>query len=188
MRLFNRRGFAALVALATLVLAAPIAYALANPLLLHIDPSQPASEIERAVKNQLDSNGIPASVSAGKDDDGNVSVRIQTADERVGSDLQIDVPDTTPDDDRELRVEIAREVQVELRLACALTDAQLQQLQTTLEGDRVSALLAERSAHTKTDPEVAAALTSLLAEHGFHAVQVTVDGGTIAVTVSAPPA
>jgi hypothetical protein len=177
-------AFAVLTVLALLMIAAPIAYAVVDRVFLSIDPDQTAPEIERNVQSQLDSVGIPAAVTADKDNAGNIVVRIQTADHRLGSNLEVAVPDGTPDD-RELRIEVAREVEVRLELACALTDAQSQRLETAVTDERFTELL--RGRNTQTDGELATAITQKLAVDGFHAVNVRMEAGAIAVTVNAPP-
>lgn len=185
MRLFKTHpALAALATLAILTIAAPIAYAVADRFFLSIDPQQSASEIERSVKSQLDSVGIPATVNADKDEAGNIAVRIQTSDQRLGSNLDVAVPDQTPDD-RELQIEIAREVAIQLTIACKLTDSETARLYAALEDDRLSALLHDRD--TKSEAELAASITQKLAQDGFESVSVHVEGPTIAVTVSQPP-
>jgi len=180
----NHPAFAVFAVLALITIAAPIAYAFVEHVFLSIDPEQSAAQIESNVESQLEAKGIPATVTANKDDAGNVAIRIQTSDQRLDSNLEVAVPDGTPGD-RELQIEIARELEVQLGIACALTDAQSQRLHDAVTDERFTELVRDRE--SKTSAELAAAITQKLVTDGFHAVDVRVQAGSIAVTVNAPP-
>lgn len=183
MKLFKSRSFAVLAALAALVIAGPLAYAFVDRVFLSIDPDREAPEIADDVKTQLESAGVPATVTADKDGTGNLDIRIQTRDQRLGPNLEVDVPDVAGD--RQVRIEVAREVEVRLELACALTDAQSQRLHEAVGDEPFMELLRTRDG--RSDAELATAIADKLAGDGFQAIRVSVDGAVVTVRVDAPP-
>lgn len=162
--------FAVLVVLAVL-LAAPLAYAVVNRVFLRIDPDKTAPEIEKDVKDQLESAGVTgADVHAEKSDDGKLKVQIKA--ENVGSDVEIVPPPNADADQRSVRVAVTMK----------LTPEQQQKLAAAMKSDDVVALL---EGDLEGD-DLGAALTDALAKHGIVA-DVEVDGKATSIKITAPP-
>ena len=180
MRFFKSHpALATLIALAVLGLAAPIAYAVARDVWVSIDPDQPAPQIEQSIHDQLQQQGVNATVHADKTD-GKLRVRIESTDPSAGSDdvhVHIAGGDPAHGERREVRVEVH----------CQLDDAQRTRLQQTLASEDLQSLLEDRPAD-ESDDELADRLTAALAEHGFAQVHVTVQGDAVTIAIAAPPA
>lgn len=84
-------ALAALIALLVIGITAPIAYAFVRHVLVTVDPDKPADQVEKDVSDQLHAAGVEATVKATTGDDGQLKVYIQSSDENLGSDLDINV-------------------------------------------------------------------------------------------------
>lgn len=169
----QRPLFSALVVLAVL-LAAPLAYAVVNRVLLRVDPDKSAPEIESDLKSQLEQAGMPnADVHVDKSGDGDrtqlkVKIRAQGSDE-LESDISID-PGGHPGTELERHA-------VAVRIAAQLSAAQQQQVTEVVSSEAFSSLL-------ETGQPDLAAIKKVLADHGIDAT-VEDDGGATRVTITA---
>ena len=84
-------ALAALIALLVIGVTAPLAYAFVRHVLVTVDPDKPADQIEKDVTDQLHTAGVEATVKATTADDGQLKVYIQTSDEHLGSDLDVNI-------------------------------------------------------------------------------------------------
>ena len=180
MRFFKSHpALAALIALAVLAVAAPIAYAVVREVWISIDPDKPAPEIEKDITTQLEAAGMPGTVHAEKSDDGRLKVSIMHSGmkpEDIGSAVHISVTGETGEKPQHM---------VRLEVGCALEKAQFDQLTDVLSSDdMVDALKNE----DLSDADRAAAIKTVLAAHGFKSVEITTDDEGIHVKVTAPPA
>ncbi|MGE0870079.1 MAG: hypothetical protein AB7P03_16055 [Kofleriaceae bacterium] len=181
MRLFKHHPvLAAVVVIACLGLFAPLTYAFVNHVFLSVDPDKSASEIETDVKTQLQNAGIvPDQVTAEKTPDGQVSITIH-GDERLDPDkLKV----TVPGGGAELS---DAALMLKLDVRCTLTDAQQARLQTAAIAAMSNPELGDVAGIT--DQQFRDIVTSGLADHGFHDVEVKLaDDGKITIVVNAPP-
>lgn len=178
MRFFKSHpALAALIALAVLGLAAPIAYAVVREVWVQVDADQPAPQIEQSIHDQLQSQGVNATVHADKTD-GDLRVQIRSTDPGAGSDIHVNLSNLPPNAER-------REVGV--RVHCELDDAQQQRLQDTLASQDLRDLIENPPGSDESDDELADRITAALAAHGFTHVTVKVHGATTEITVDAPP-
>lgn len=104
MRFFKNPVLAALIVLAVIALAAPIAYAVVGRVFLSIDADKSAPEIEQDLNRQLQSQGVPATVEAHKSDDGIVHVKIESDQPDLPAKLEVGTPNA--DEARAYRVEV----------------------------------------------------------------------------------
>lgn len=84
-------ALAALIALLVIGVTAPLAYAFVRHVLVTVDPDKPTDQIEKDLTDQLHAAGVEANVKATKPDNGELQIRIQTSDEKLGSDLSVNV-------------------------------------------------------------------------------------------------
>src|SRR5262249_21782596 len=92
MRFFKAHpALSALLALAVLAVAAPLAYAVVREVWVRIDPDKPAPEIERDIQSQLEAAGVPATVHADKTDDGKLRLAIKATSHDPNSEADIHV-------------------------------------------------------------------------------------------------
>lgn len=161
--LIRKPIFAALLVLAFLGLAAPIAYAVVDRVFLSIDAGKSAPEIEQDVNHQLQSQGVPATVEARKSHDGIVHVKIESPDGDLTSKLQVDTPDG----------HAARAYRVEVDCPDEAGCAELHD--ATTNQDILNFLV---NASDRTDEELAAAIQRHLEEYN---VDVTVHDGVVTI-------
>jgi hypothetical protein len=177
MRFFKTHpALAAIVALLALSLVGGAAYAVVREVFITIDPDKPADQIEKDVHDQLEAAGVPSTVHADKLDDGKLQIRIGTTDQNVGSDVKINVNGITGGE---------RQLRLQLKVACELTDAQRDELTAAASGQGIIELAVYRG--EKTDDEIVAAVKKIFADAGFHDVDVAVTDGQLEITVKAPP-
>jgi len=161
--LIRKPLFAALLVLAFLGLAAPIAYAVVDRVFLSIDADKSAPEIEEDVNHQLQSQGVPATVEARKSHDGIVHVKIESPDQELESKLSVAGGDGQAQRAYRVQVDCPDEV------GCAdLHDAATNQ-------DILNVLV---NASDRTDEELAAAIQKHLEEYK---VDVTVHDGVVTI-------
>lgn len=188
MRYFKSHpALAALVVFLALGLVSGAAYAVVHEVWVSIDSSKPAAEIQQDVQAQLAAQGMNGTVTAQKTDDGRLKVMIRS----TGSG-DTDVPDVHvqvdgSDQDRSMA---SRSVRV--AVTCHLDDAQSQRLTAITASPAFQALLepadgSDADGSAGSDADRAAAITQLYAAQGFHSIQVQVDGGSVQVTITAPP-
>ncbi len=179
MRFFKSHpALAALIALAVLAVAAPIAYAVVREVWVSIDPDKPAAEIEKDVQGQLEAAGVHGTVHAEKSD-GQLKVSIQHVGSNagdIGSALHIHVAG------KEAVGQVQRMVRFEM--ACELTPEQMQQLTDVMSGPDMVGVLAKDFA---SDYDRKTAIAGVLAAHGFKRAEITVDAESVQVKVTAPP-
>ncbi len=179
MRFFKSHpALAALIALAFLAAAAPIAYAVVRDVWVSIDPDKPASEIEKDVQSQLEAAGVQGTVRAEKSD-GQLKVSIQhvgsNADD-IGSALHVSVAG------KEAVGQVQRTVRFEM--ACELDEAQMQRLTDLMSGPEMVGVLAK---DFDSDYDRKTAIAGVLAAHGFKGAEITVDADSIDIKITAPP-
>ena len=161
--LIRKPIFAVLLVLAFLGLAAPIAYAVVDRVFLSIDAKKSAPEIEHDVNQQLQSQGVPATVEASKTHDGIVHVKIESPDQELDSKLSVAAGDGQPQRAYRVQVDCPGEV------GCAeLHDAATNQ-------DILNVLV---NASDRSDDELAAAIQKHLEEYN---VDVTVHDGLVTI-------
>jgi hypothetical protein len=181
MRLFKHHPvFATLITLVLLAVAAPLAYAVVDQVFISVDPDKSAGEIEHDVKSQLEHANVQAEVRAEKSPAGDrLQIRIDTTDERVGSNLAVDVAGGGP----------ATQLGIRLAATVELTEAQQDQLQAAASSPAIIALLAERATGQgqRSDADFIAAIETALAAAGFHDATVALAGDEVQVTVTAAP-
>jgi len=182
MRFFtNRPVLALLLVLAFVGVASGAAYAV-NRVFLSVDPDMTAPEIEQDVQAQLDQAGIKGTVHADKSDD-KIQIAIKSDDERLGSDLDVDVdvPNAGVITDRQ-------GAGVRMELATVLTDAQQKQLMDAITGKVFTDLIiADKMADHHDTAALATALARELASHGFKDVAIDIQPTATTVRVNAPP-
>jgi len=158
--LIRKPVFAALLILAFLGLAAPIAYAI-DRVFLSIDADKSATEIEKDVNQQLQSQGVPATVEARKSHEGIVHVKIESSEPDLGHKLQIGTAD--PASARTFRVEVDCPGEV----GCA-------ELHNAATNEDITNILAS----DRSDEELAAVIQRHLEEYN---VDVTVKDVTVTI-------
>ena len=179
MRFFKSHpALAALIALAVLGLATPIAYAVVREVWVQVDADQPAPAIEQSIQSQLQQQGVNATVHADKDD-GNLRVQIRSTDPAAGSDIHVNLTGNLPPN--------AERREVGVRVHCPLDDAQQHRLQDTLASQDLRDLLEDPPGDDESDDELADRITAALADHGFTHVTVKVHDSTTEITLDAPP-
>jgi len=164
-------ALAALIALLVIGVTAPLAYAFVRHVLVTVDPDKPADQIEKDVTDQLHAAGVEATVKASKpdNDDGQLKIFIQSSDEQLGSDLDVNIGGELhkPGQGRGIRVE------------CHECDAARQQL--VMKAAMATPVLEVLD----DDAAVGPAITKSLAAQGVTDVSVTVAADAITVVVDA---
>lgn len=178
MSLFERRpALAALIALIAVAALTPVAYAVANQILLSIDPERSDEEIADDVRQQLVSAGaVGAQVRADRAED-RLLLDIESGEER-GLDLALDV---RGDGEQGRAVRIAMDVQSDL------APAQRAALNRTATDPTLLRLLHDRP-DGQSDAAVAAAVRSFLVARGYPDATVEVRGDEVALTIVTAPA
>jgi hypothetical protein len=188
MTLLKRRPALAVgIAIALIAILTPVAYAVMNKVFLSIDRDKSEEEIEEDVRQQLEAAGIsPTKVEAEKRGDGWLKIGIRSDDDprALASDLDIDVRGTgSPGAPSGVEVGLEGQMRIEIAVECELSPAQLEALTDLVGSDEfVAPVRADQS-----DAQVAAGMRAVLEKHGYRSAQVTVDGATARVTVTAPP-
>jgi hypothetical protein len=182
MRLLKHPALFALVILLVIGILAPVAYAIVDRLVLSVDVDQSEADIEDDLQSQLESAGIPATVTAKKSNNGSqVSISIEPDDKeqakQLGSDVEVHVPNLPAN---------AVALQMRLEVACELTDAQDKQLEDTMNKADFLTVLSDRPAG-QTDAQLADAIKKSLADHGWRDADVSVTKTSVSVTIKAPP-
>jgi hypothetical protein len=160
-------ALAALIALLVIGVTAPLAYAFVRHVLVTVDPDKPTDQIQQDVTDQLKAAGVEANVKAEKADDGPLKITIQTSDEKLGSDLDVNVGGTT------VHAEQGRGIRIECHECDAATQVAISKAVT------VDAVVD----HIDDDAAIGAAIEKALADLGFTNVQVTVAPDAITVSV-----
>ena len=179
----RRPALAIAIALALIAVLTPVAYAVVNKVLLSIDPDQSEEEIEKDVTEQLEAAGIsPTEVTAEKRGDGRLTVGIRSDEDprALASDLDIDV---RGEGGTGAEVALEGEMRIEIEVECDLSPAQMQALTELVSSDEFT----QPVRAGQTDAQVAAGMRAVLQAHGYRSAEVTVNGATARVTVSAPP-
>ena len=125
---------------------------------------------------------MSAEVHADKPDDEHVRVRILSHDPSLGSNVQIGFASGDPGSAD------VHQLGLRVQVQCALSDAQLAQLDAALSGPAMTDVLASSAGGTGSDADTVAAAIAVLAAAGFTGVTVALTDGALAVTVNAPPA
>lgn len=160
-------ALAALIALLVIGVTAPLAYAFVRHVLVNVDPDKPADQIEKDVTDQLHAAGVEATVKADKPADGPLQIRIQTSDEKLGSDLSVKIGNET------VPAQQGRGIRIECHDCDAATTLAVSQAATV---DAVINVIDD-------DAAIGPALTKALADKGFSDVTVTVAPDAITVAV-----
>ncbi len=175
MRFFKKHpALAALLAILVIGLFAPLAYAVVHRVFLTVDPQKPASEIEADLRSQLQSAGVNASVHAEKTDDGKLRIGIMPTDPS-GSDVDV-VVNGGGAPGGGLRVEVH----------CLLDPTQMQRLQAVVQSDQLIQLFVDRP-DGQSDDDLAAAIARVLADQGFHGVEVRHQDSSFTLVIKSPP-
>jgi hypothetical protein len=177
MRFFKTHpALAALTALVVLAALSGAAYAVVRELWVSIDTDKSAPEIERDVGKQLEAAGVTGTVHAEKSDDGKqTTVEIHSMDPNMGSGLHIAVGGRPAETcEHSMRLEVTAE----------LDPAAMQALHDAASSPEMIAVL---KGDYPSDDDRAAAIEQILADRGFHGVEVHVDGGAVTVRITAPP-
>ena len=181
MRFFKSHpALAALVMLLALGLVGGAAYAVVREVWVSIDPDKSAPDIEKDITTQLQQQGVPANVHVEKGADGQMlKLKIMANGSDVGSNLEnlhINVGGHDA-----IMVHGGAQHGFRVMVKCHLDDAQQQQLQDAI----ASSELVDQIEGSGED--VTAALLKVLADHGFHDVEVQVDGDAETIVVKSPP-
>lgn len=190
MRFFtNRPILAILLVLALVGVASGAAYAV-DRVFLSVDPDMTAPEIEKDVQSQLDQSGVKGATVHADKSDGKVEIEIQTTDEQLGSNLDIDVAGhgvhVGPDG---VIVEKSQDL-VQVKLETKLTDAERMQLAKAISSKTCLDIITKLFVDVTTGGDTAvgiAALAHELASHGFKDVVIDVQATGVTVTVKSPP-
>jgi hypothetical protein len=181
----RRPALAVAIALGLIAVLTPVAYAVVNKVFLTIDRDKSEEEIEDDVRQQLEAAGIsPTEVKAEKRGDGWLKIGIRSDDDprALASDLDIDVRGSGGSGSG-VEVGLEGQMRIEISVECDLSPAQMQALTELVSSDEfVDPVRADQS-----DAQVAAGMRAVLEAHGYRGAQVTVNGNTATVTVTAPP-
>ena len=174
-------ALAALIAIVALGLFAPLAYAVVTRVVLSIDTTKSAPEIEQDMRDQLSAAGVKADVFVEKSDDGQqkkIKVGVRSTDPNA-PEIGVNVVNRGSDDgsgtsrSADMRVEVKRD------MSATEQDA----LQKTLASPAVRDVVEDRPSDM-TDDEAATAIANALDAAGFHGAHVTVTGGSIAIAIN----
>jgi hypothetical protein len=164
----------AVIALAVLGAASGAAYAVVREVWVNVDSSESAPEIEQDVTTQLQQQGVTATVQADKSDDG-LRVAIKT--------LGHEGSDPNPDLHIHVNGEPATGKRLQLQIDGELEDTDGAAL---AEAASCSEMIAVLKADYPNTDALAAAITKVLADHGFPNATVRVGGdGNVSVSVTA---
>lgn len=174
MRFFKSHpALSALLAFLILGAVSGAAYAVVREVWVTVDADKAPPEIEQDVTDQLQQQGVSATVHADKEGDGRLRVAIMST--GSGSveppDLHVDVKNR-PAGEQE-----SRSMRVEIKCTDCTIDPD--KLADATSGPDMRAVLAAKYA---SDDELAAAVKKALADHGFPNAVVHVDGENIDVT------
>ena len=179
----RRPALAVAIAIALLAILTPVAYAVVNKVFLTIDPDQSEEEIEQNVTEQLEAAGIsPTEVTAEKRGDGRLKLGIRSDEDprALASDLDIEVRGSSGTG---AEVALEGQMQIEISVECELSPAQMKALTDLVSSDEFT----EPVRAGQTDAQVAAGMRAVLHAHGYRTAEVTVNGASARVTVTAPP-
>ena len=183
MRFFKSHpALAALFVFLALGLVSGAAYAVVHEVWISIDSHESAPQIEQDVRDQLAAQGVAGQVTAEKSGDGKLKVSIM----QTGSDGS-DVPDLHLEVNGQEADYPKHGLRIETR--ADLDAAQQQRLTDAASSPEMVALLEAcgSGSGAGSDGDRAAAIAKVLADHGFHDAQVQVTGGSVQVTITAPP-
>lgn len=163
-------ALAALIAVLVIGVTAPLAYAFVRHVLVTVDPDKPTDQIQQDVTDQLHAAGVEAHVKAEKPADGALQITIQTSDEKLGSDLDVQVGGET------VHAQQSRGIRIECRECDAATSVRASQAVT---GDAVIDAIDD-------DAAIGPAITKAMTDQGFTDVKVTVAPDAVTVSVAPP--
>jgi len=176
MRFFkNHPALTAVLAILALAVFAPLAYAAVTRVLLSIDTSKPAPEIEQDMRDQLNAAGVKADVFVDKSDD-KIKVGVRSTDPNA-PEIGVHVTNGGPDDSSD-----SRHVDMRVEVRRDLTPTEQNTLQQTLASPAVRDVVEDRP-DDMTDDEAAARITAALDAAGFHGATVIVTGSSITVEI-----
>jgi hypothetical protein len=177
MRFFKAHpALAALFTVLAIGLVSGAAYAVVKEVWVTVDPNKPADEIAHDIQSQLQQQGVEADVQTTKTASGQakIVIRAQGQDPANEPNIHLSVPAGVHSDEHR------RTVRVKDQAESVDADA----IAAIMSSEDVNALLADGSA---SDADVIARLKQEFANHGYHDVTITVDGGTIDIKINAPP-
>ena len=179
MSLFKRRpALAALIVLAAVAALTPVAYAVANQILLSIDPTRSDDQIAEDVRQQLVAAGVEGAQVRADREQNRLLLDIESGEE-AGLNLAIDVRgDGGPE---------GRPVRVRMDVRSDLTPAQRAALNRTATDPELLRLYHERT-DGQSDADVAAAVRSFLVGRGYPDATVEIRGDEIGLTIVTAPA
>jgi preprotein translocase subunit SecF len=160
-------ALAALIALLVIGVTAPLAYAFVRHVMVTVDPDKPTGEIEKDVTDQLHAAGVEANVKATKPDDGTLSIRINSSDQALGSNLAVKVGNET------VQAQTGRGITIR----CHECDETAQE--TVAAAMNADAVLDA----TDDDAAIGPAITKALADKGYTNVSVTLAPEMVTVDV-----
>ena len=180
MRFFKSHpALSALLAFLILGAVSGAAYAVVREVWVTVDADQSPDQIEHDVTDQLQQQGVAATVHADKEDNGNLRVLIAqtgSGSADLESGLHVEVKNRPAGEQRR------RSMRFELK--CTDCGIDPSALADTMSGPDMQAVLTGEFAN---DDDLAAAVKKVLAAHGFANAKITVTDGDILVTVDSAP-